>query len=111
MVTFGSGFNHIFIQILPTQWHVLVLAVTSRFPCSFCRSFPKPSMFCKKTYFVVEKNEWTNGKDDHFVVVAEYDFQAQGDDELSFRQGQTITVAPKGKQAYLTCLCLHSVYM
>ncbi|KAK2189334.1 hypothetical protein NP493_109g07010 [Ridgeia piscesae] len=56
-----------------------------------------------------EKNEWANGKDDHFVVVAEYDFQAQGDDELSFRQGQTITVAPKELQPRIRGWLLASV--
>lgn len=43
-----------------------------------------------------EGQEWYNGSDDHFRAVAEYDFEAEGEDELSFQKGQHITIAPKG---------------
>lgn len=40
---------------------------------------------------------WMTGKIDHFVAVAEYDFDSENVDELSFRRGQRIIIAPKGK--------------
>lgn len=45
-----------------------------------------------------EGHEWYNGKDDHFRAVAEYDFEAEGEEELSFHRGQYITIAPKELQ-------------
>ena len=39
---------------------------------------------------------WANGDDDHFVAVADFDFESAQEDELSFQRGQTIIVAPKG---------------
>ena len=36
------------------------------------------------------------GEDDHFVAKANYDFSGTGQEELSFRVGQEIRVAPKG---------------
>ncbi len=41
-------------------------------------------------------NGWANGEDDHFVAQAQYDFTGEKEDELSFRRGQRINVAPKG---------------
>ena len=40
---------------------------------------------------------WMSGKIDHFVAVAEHDFDAENNDELSFKRGQRIIIAPKGK--------------
>ena len=40
---------------------------------------------------------WMNGDIDHFVGVGEHDFDAINSDELNFRRGQRITIAPKGK--------------
>jgi peroxin-13 len=40
---------------------------------------------------------WMNGKIDHFVAVSEYDYDAENNDELSFKRGQKIIIAPKGK--------------
>jgi peroxin-13 len=45
-----------------------------------------------------DKKGWASGAEDHYVAVAEYDFSGQSDDELSFKQGATITVAPKEVQ-------------
>ena len=46
---------------------------------------------------IVEHNRsWSSGVDDHFVAVAEYDFEAQNGDELTFKQGTLLNVAPKG---------------
>ena len=39
---------------------------------------------------------WMAGKIDHFVAVAEHDFDGENVDEISFRRGQRITIAPKG---------------
>jgi len=44
----------------------------------------------------VESSGWASGVHDHFVAVAEYDFDAQNHDELTFKQGTVLTVAPKG---------------
>jgi len=44
----------------------------------------------------VESRGWSSGVDDHFVAVAEYDFDAQNSDELTFKQGTVLSVAPKG---------------
>ena len=38
-----------------------------------------------------------NGKIDHFIAVSEHDFDAVNVDELSFKRGQRIIIAPKGK--------------
>jgi peroxin-13 len=40
---------------------------------------------------------WMTGKIDHFIAVSEYDFDAVNADELSFRRGQRIIIAPKGE--------------
>jgi peroxin-13 len=39
---------------------------------------------------------WMTGKIDHFIAVSEFDFDSVNADELSFRRGQRITIAPKG---------------
>lgn len=40
---------------------------------------------------------WMTGKIDHFIAVSEYDFDTVNNDELSFRKGTRIIIAPKGK--------------
>ena len=40
---------------------------------------------------------WSTGDEDHFVALAEFDFDGEKDDELSLRRGQRINVAPKGQ--------------
>ena len=47
-------------------------------------------------FIFVEISGWASGVCDHFVAVAEYDFDAQSHDELSFKQGTVLNVAPKG---------------
>jgi len=47
-------------------------------------------------FVIVESSGWATGIHDHFVAVAEYDFDAQNHDELTFKQGTALTVAPKG---------------
>ena len=44
---------------------------------------------------------WMTGKIDHFVAVSEHDFDAVNVDELSFKRGQRITIAPKGNMSNL----------
>lgn len=44
-----------------------------------------------------DDNLWMQGKIDHFVAVAEFDFDAVNVDEISFRRGQKIIIAPKGR--------------
>ena len=38
------------------------------------------------------------GEGDHVIARAEYDFDGEGEDELSFRTGNILRLAPKGKQ-------------
>lgn len=52
---------------------------------------------------------WMQGKIDHFVAVAEYDFDAVNADELSFRRGQKIIIAPKEYQPRIRGWLLGSV--
>ena len=39
---------------------------------------------------------WMSGKIDHFIAVSEYDFDSINADELSFKRGQRVLIAPKG---------------
>jgi peroxin-13 len=41
---------------------------------------------------------WMQGKIDHFIAVSEYDFDAENTDELSFKRGTKIIIAPKEYQ-------------
>jgi peroxin-13 len=43
-----------------------------------------------------DNSSWMSGKIDHFVAVSEYDYDAENADELSFKRGQKIIIAPKG---------------
>ncbi|XP_078675547.1 peroxisomal membrane protein PEX13-like [Branchiostoma floridae x Branchiostoma belcheri] len=44
------------------------------------------------------ETEWANGNDDHVVGRAEYDFEAESEEELSFRAGDMLNFAPKDLQ-------------
>ena len=39
-----------------------------------------------------------SGEGDHVIARAEYDFDGEGEEELSFRAGNILRLAPKGKQ-------------
>jgi peroxin-13 len=39
---------------------------------------------------------WMKQKVDHFIAVSEYEFNSNNEDELSFKRGQRIIIAPKG---------------
>jgi peroxin-13 len=55
----------------------------------------------------VNKDEsWMTGKIDHFVASAEYDFDAENSDEISFKKGQKLIIAPKG----ISCLVFFLIY-
>ena len=47
---------------------------------------------------------WMTGKIDHFIAVSEHDFDAVNVDELSFKRGQRIIIAPKGIIIFCSCL-------
>ncbi|GFS17101.1 peroxisomal membrane protein PEX13, partial [Elysia marginata] len=42
-----------------------------------------------------DENAWARGEVDHFEAVANFNFQGEGAEELSFSAGQTLKVAPK----------------
>lgn len=46
--------------------------------------------------FFSEHSRWISGEADHFIAEATYDFTGENSDELSFKRGQNIRVAPKG---------------
>lgn len=48
---------------------------------------------CLKTV----SSNWASGEDDHVVGRAEYDFNALSEEEISFRAGDMLRLAPKGK--------------
>ncbi|XP_054843549.1 peroxisome biogenesis factor 13 isoform X2 [Eublepharis macularius] len=43
-------------------------------------------------------SDWASGEDDHVVGRAEYDFSAASEEEISFRAGEMLTLAPKERQ-------------
>ncbi|NXY84543.1 PEX13 protein, partial [Alcedo cyanopectus] len=43
-------------------------------------------------------SNWASGEDDHVVGRAEYDFNALSEEEISFRAGDMLKLAPKGQQ-------------
>lgn len=47
--------------------------------------------------FCLGTNAWASGLDEHYVAKAEFDFEGENNDELSFKQGTEIILAPKGK--------------
>ena len=50
---------------------------------------------------------WATGDQDHFVAVAEYSYEAENPDELSFQQGNSLNVAPKGTRSMLLLSILY----
>ena len=43
-----------------------------------------------------EQEGWATGEEDHIVARAEFDFEAEGTNEISFRSGSMLNLAPKG---------------
>ena len=41
-------------------------------------------------------HNWQTGDGEHYVAKADFDFTSQTEEELSFKSGQRITIAPKG---------------
>ncbi|CAF0706553.1 unnamed protein product [Brachionus calyciflorus] len=52
---------------------------------------------------------WMSGSIDHFIAVSEHDYDAVNNDELSFRKGQKIIIAPKEFQPKLRGWLLGSI--
>lgn len=52
---------------------------------------------------------WMTGKIDHFIAVSEHDFDSVNVDELSFRKGQRIIIAPKEYQPKIRGWLLGSI--
>jgi hypothetical protein len=46
--------------------------------------------------FISEVEQWAAGDADHFLAEAQFDFEGENEDELSFEAGQKILIAPKG---------------
>ena len=44
-------------------------------------------------------SNWKNGKSEHYVARAEFDFQTDRSGEISFKTGDTLRIAPKGANA------------
>ncbi|XP_071996684.1 peroxisome biogenesis factor 13 [Engystomops pustulosus] len=58
----------------------------------------------------IEENvNWASGEDDHVVGRAEYDFTATSEEELSFRAGDLLNLAPKEQQPKVRGWLLGSV--
>ncbi|XP_069810594.1 peroxisome biogenesis factor 13 [Dendropsophus ebraccatus] len=58
----------------------------------------------------IEENiNWASGEDDHVVGRAEYDFTATSDEEISFRAGDLLNLAPKEQQPKVRGWLLGSV--
>lgn len=55
-------------------------------------------MFCGTV-----SSNWASGEDDHVVGRAEYDFNAVSEEEISFRAGEMLKLAPKGKMVLIHC--------
>eukprot|EP00795_Rhopilema_esculentum_P007495 gene7495-13272_t len=53
--------------------------------------------------------EWITGDGEHFEAEAEYDFDAENEDEISFQAGDSLRVAPKQKQPHVRGWLLASV--
>lgn len=57
---------------------------------------------CNSHCFLISDSKgWASGEDDHHVAEAQYDFSGENEDELSFKAGQKINLAPKGR--YYKC--------
>lgn len=51
-------------------------------------------------------SNWASGEDDHVVGRAEYDFNALSEEEISFRAGDMLKLAPKGKLLFFFCFLI-----
>lgn len=52
-------------------------------------------------------SNWASGEDDHVVGRAEYDFNALSEEEISFRAGDMLKLAPKGKLLFFFVFLSH----
>ena len=49
----------------------------------------------------IDNTSWASGEDDHVVARAEYDFVAVSEEEISFRAGDMLNLALKGKKTWI----------
>ncbi|XP_066272787.1 peroxisomal membrane protein PEX13-like [Branchiostoma lanceolatum] len=78
----------------PKSWPIMLfLAVAVGGPWLIWRLLSSVAEVAKPA-----ETEWANGNDDHVVGRAEYDFEAESDEELSFRAGDMLNFAPKDLQ-------------
>lgn len=54
-------------------------------------------------------NAWASGSDEHYVAKAEFDFEGENSDELSFKRGTEIILAPKGKDCRVVSILIYSM--
>lgn len=76
------------------QFNPNYLTIYRNVPCIYARKRVTQQCICISC---LGANAWASGETDHFVATAEFDFQGESNDELSFRRGTEIIVAPKGK--------------
>lgn len=62
-------------------------------------------------YYGTASSNWASGEDDHVVGRAEYDFNAVSEEEISFRAGEMLKLAPKGKVVLNYCAFLPTICM
>ncbi|CAK8679672.1 unnamed protein product [Clavelina lepadiformis] len=48
-----------------------------------------------------DASTWMNGDGDHVIARAEFDFQSENDEELSFRAGDRLILAPRDQQPHV----------
>ncbi|WAR24245.1 PEX13-like protein [Mya arenaria] len=65
--------------------------------------------FLQSTFSGATGQGWATGEEDHFVAKAVYNYEGQGNDELSFKAGDNILVAPKELQPRMKGWLLASV--
>lgn len=83
----------------PVNWPVLIY-LTMTFAAPYLMwSMVSKSISGEASSSESEKDDaWTRGEGEHFVAVAQFDFNARSKEELSLKAGQQITLAPKDKQ-------------
>lgn len=54
--------------------------------------------FTKILVFISLGKKWADGLGEHYTAVTDYDFNAGNDQELSFKAGQTLRLAPRALQ-------------
>ncbi|XP_038057859.1 peroxisomal membrane protein PEX13-like isoform X1 [Patiria miniata] len=66
-------------------------------------------LLCSTEDDTQDQPAWASGEEDHVVARAEFDFEAEGSNELSFKAGSMINLAPKEMQPKVRGWVLASV--